>query len=157
MNKLQSFANISGGVMKVIHRDKFNEAIKALSDGRYSITIEKVYSKRSNPQNAYLWGIMYKLVYEGLIDAGYEKTDINMDWVHDYCKKAFLKSDVVNKDGEVLEGVLSTSALTTVQFMQYISDIQKWASEYLGIYIPEPGEELEIKFDNPIDKVKRIV
>lgn len=147
MNKLQSYANISNGVMKVIHKDKFTEAIKSLTNGRYSITIEKVYSKRSNPQNSYLWGIVYKLVYEGLIEAGYEKTDINIEWVHDYCKKTFLKNDIVNKDGEVLEGVLSTTALTTVQFMQYLSDIQKWASEYLSINIPDPGENLEINFD----------
>jgi len=49
----------------------------------------------------------------------------------------------------------STTAMDTVRFMKYYRDIQRWAAEFLHIYIPDPGEYGE--FDpmyGPMRKVR---
>jgi len=111
-----------------------------MPEGKYKLTIEKVYNRRSNPQNAYLWGVVYPLVKDGLIDAGFDefKQDFDCEMTHELCKFRFLKKDIVNEDGEVIETLGSTAKLTTVQFMEYLGNIQKWSSEYLQIFIPDP-------------------
>ena len=147
MKKLQTYGTIEDGKLKIIHRNRFTEAIKALKPGRYSLTIEKVYRKRSNPQNSFLWGVVYPIVLEGLKQAGFEEFEED-EQVHDLLKCRFLKKDIVNKDGEVIETVGMTKNLTTTEFMDYLSEIGKWSSEYLNVYIPEPGEQTEIKFED---------
>jgi hypothetical protein len=145
MVKLEAFGTIESGKLHIIHANRFREAIKTLSDGRYKIIVEKNYRKRSNPQNAVIWGYVYPMVLDGLRDAGYDNMDI--DKVHELLKFKFLKYDLINQDGEVLESVRSTASLTTIEMMQYLSDIQKFAAEYLNIVIPDPGENFEIKFN----------
>jgi len=125
--------------MKIAKEDAFRGALKSLSDGNYKIVIEKIYNKRSNPQNAYLWGVVYPIVKEGLIDAGFDefKQDYELEMTHELCKYRFLEKEIVgNKDSIRMIG--STKDLTTTLFMEYLSEIQKWASEYLQVFIPEP-------------------
>ncbi|MFA7361986.1 MAG: hypothetical protein WC139_13220 [Candidatus Kapaibacterium sp.] len=146
MVRIEAFCNVEEGRFKIIHRDKFVKLLTELKPGRYVLTVEKKYRKRSNLQNSYLWGIVYPIFLRGLIDLGYDSNEVDLDWVHDNCKDRFLRYQIVNKDGEYLEGIRSTKKLTTIQFMDYLADIKKWASEFLGVYVPDPGEELTIKF-----------
>jgi hypothetical protein len=100
------------------------------------VTIEKARNKRSNPQNAYLWGVCYKLISDF---TGYE-----IDEVHEICKAKFLPSEreLVNKDTGEIEKVTigaSTRKLTTVEFCEYIEKIQRFFAQ-LGCQIPDPNE-----------------
>lgn len=149
MKKLETYGTIESGKLKIIHKDRFTEAIKTLKDGRYRLTLEKVYRKRSNPQNAFLWGVVNPLVLEGLKVVGY---DLDLDAVHDLLKFKFLKKDIVNEDGEVLETIGSTANLTTSEFMDYLVEVKKWSMEYLNVYIPEPNEQTEISFNNEFNQ-----
>ena len=38
----------------------------------------------------------------------------------------------------------STAELTTTQMMDYVSEIQQFAAEYLNVIIPDPNEQIEI-------------
>jgi lipopolysaccharide export system permease protein len=59
-----------------------------------------------------------------------------------------LYTDDVNKEtGECIVERLTSSDLTTTQFCEYILEIQKWGSEFLGIDIPSPNEENLLNFD----------
>ena len=37
--------------------------------------------------------------------------------------------------------------MTTTEFATYVNAIRDWASEDLSIYIPEPGENIKIQFN----------
>lgn len=140
MIRTETYCKMRMGILKIPNEDKFKDTIKSLSDGNYKLTIEKIYNKRSTPQNAYLWGVVYPIVKGGLIDAGFDefRQDYELEMTHELCKFRFLKRDIANSDGEVMEIIGSTKELRTVAFMEYLENIGKWASEYLQVFIPEP-------------------
>ena len=146
MKKLESFGTIQDGKLHLIHADKFKQNITTLPNGRYRFTLEKVYRKRSNSQNAFYFGVVVTLIMEGLKDAGFENFD--KDKTHDLIKYKFLKVEEVSTNGEVIETIKSTTSLTTTEFMSLLADIKSWALEFLNVDIPEPGQEMEIKFEN---------
>lgn len=133
MNKVEAFCEVKEGKLHVIHSDRFKQAIKTLSDGRYRLTLEKNYRKRSNSQNAYLHGVVYPIVLQGLKDLGFSNVD-----PHELLKFKFLKKEIVSEHGEVIETIGSTANLSTTEFMNYLAEIKQWGSEYLGVYIPDP-------------------
>ena len=140
MIRTETYCKVRKGILKLTHEEKFKDSIKHLFDGNYKIVIEKIYNKRSNPQNAYLWGVVYPVVRDGLIDTGFDefKQDYDLEMTHELCKFRFLKAEIVSEDGEVMEIIGSTRRLRTVEFMEYLNSIGKWASEYLSVFIPEP-------------------
>ena len=66
--------------------------------------------------------------------------------IHEIMKYKFLLSEAVNeKTGEIYKYVKSTTELTTIEMMDYMTSIQKFASEDLQIVLPEPNEQLTIE------------
>ena len=142
--KLETFANIESGKMKIVHKDRFVEAISTLKDGRYLLTLERKYNKRSNAQNRYLWGVVYFLAKQGFFDIGY---DLTIEQVHDFFKDAFCKVEIASEvTGEIRTFTASTANLRTIEFMVYLSKIQQFASEELHIEIPDPESQTMINF-----------
>jgi len=135
---------IKDGKMTIINRKSFDDYVNSLPDKDILITIEKKIKKRSNHQNAYYYGVVLKIVRQGLIDQGFDNFR-NDESVHELLKYRFLKVDESNPDGLFVERIKSTTELSTSQFMDYIAEIQRWASEFLNVYIPEPNEELMLK------------
>lgn len=127
----------SEGKLKIIHRGLFDSAIQSLGEAEVIITIEKKRRKRSNPQNSYYRGVVLPLVLRGLRDAGFENYR-SEEQAHDLLKYRFLKVNEVNGNGETFERIKSTTELTTSEMMDYIAEIQQFASEYLGVFIPDP-------------------
>lgn len=91
------------------------------------VVIRRKKKHRSGQQNAYLWGCVYDLISA---ETGYSPQE-----THDAMRFKFLTD--LSKDIPVVK---STTSLTTVEFMDYIAEIQKWASEFLDVFIPEPNE-----------------
>jgi hypothetical protein len=139
--KITFNGKIKDGKMTIINRKSFDDYINSLPDKDVLITIEKKIKKRSNHQNAYYYGVVLKIVRQGLIDQGFDNFR-NDESVHELLKYRFLKVDESNPDGLFVERIKSTTELSTSQFMDYIAEIQRWASEFLNVYIPEPNEEL---------------
>ena len=139
--KITAYGQVKDGSLRLSYIDKFYTAVKVLPDGKYKLTIEKIYNKRSNQQNRYLWGVVYPIVRDGLVEVGYDEFnhDTDCEKTHSLCKYLFLKTEMVNKKtGEIIETVRSTAELTTIETMEYWADIDHWASEYLGVVIPDP-------------------
>lgn len=127
------------------NRKPIKEAIAAFEGKEITITIAKKSKRRSNEQNAYLWGVVYPIVKNGLKEIGYNQ--ITIEQVHELLKGTFIKEDIVNElSGEVKTITGHTSDLTTSQFMDYLAQIKQFASEQLGCYIPDPNEQSEINF-----------
>ena len=94
----------------------------------------KLYRKqRSNPQNAYYWGVVLPMIADEL---GYD-----IDEIHDLMKLKFNKQVRQGTRGEMaLPG--STTKLTTTEFEEYLERIRVWAITEFGIKIPLPNETI---------------
>ena len=110
-------------------------------DKAWSVTIEEVKPRRSDNQNAFLWGVVYPSILEGGGEAlkGFRATDLHEWFLGDMW------------GWETLEGfgrkrmrpVRRSSTMTKQEFSDYIAFIEQKALD-MGIVIPEPrypGEE----------------
>ena len=111
---------------------------RAAKDGQYSVTMERVRKVNTDLQKGYLWGCVYPLVLDGLLDAGWDNfTDTKQD--HAFCLNKFAKTKAVNyQTGEVVEFPDSTAGMTTIEMSTYTDKIREWAKDYLNISIPDP-------------------
>lgn len=154
MRNLTAICDIKAGKAIFVKEKEFKQAIQCLSDGRYLVTFEKQRKIRSGQQNKTFWGIAYKIIQQGLIEAGHEEAG-SIDFVHEICKENCLPLDykekllsepvesIVNKNtGEVIDlpNRLTTTKMSTVEAMEYYQNMQKFAAEFLGCYIPDPNE-----------------
>lgn len=125
----------------------WKEHIASLPDGRYLVSIKSIKA-RSIPQNAYYWGVVVDLVYQGLRGAGFDAVR-NKDDAHEILKSLFLKIKE-EKHGIRIERTKSTTELTTVEMMEYFLHISTWAFDYLSITIPEPNQQMELPIDSTL-------
>ena len=132
---------------RVVNKALLDKELIGLPKGRYRIVVEKYRKKKSNPQLRWLYGQVYPIVLKALNDAGWEFTSI--EEVDEYCKSMFSSKEVLNRHtGEILDVPGLKRDMTTVEMMTYVNAIRDWASEYLSVYIPEPGEQTDLNFDN---------
>lgn len=97
---------------------------------------------RSLALNDYFHGVLLKYVLQGLIDTGHDEVKDIHD-AKEVVKLLFLKRrEFDKKTGKVKAVVLKTSRLTNKEFIHFIEIIQRWAAEYLGVYIPDPNEKI---------------
>lgn len=129
---------------QVFFRNQKNISSEIINSGwkEFDITVEKKKKKRSQYQNAYYWGVVVALIRERFIQLGH---DVSIEETHSYLKQEFNYKESVNEDtGDIRRFPMSSTELTTSQFCDYIARIQKFASEILDLYIPEPGTQLSM-------------
>lgn len=137
-------ATVTNGKLVIVHKERLLKELQSFEGKALVISIEKRKKNRSSPQNRFYWSVCVQLVLKGLIDAGWNASEVDTETVHDYLKAKFLKKEVVNTNtGEIIELNASTKKLSTVEFMDYIASIQQWAAEYLGLFIPSPNEMID--------------
>ncbi len=108
-------------------------------NGIYLVEVKKVRKPRSNDQNGWLWGCIYPLLLEGMIDAGWEFS--NIEQLHEFFKAQMTADQVVNREtGEIIKFPSSTSAMSTVEFSTYCEKLREYAREYLNVEIPDPDK-----------------
>lgn len=113
----------------------FSQAV----DGVYQVNVKKVRKPRSNDQNAWLWGCIYPMLLDGMIDAGWEFA--NVEQLHEFFKAQMTADQVVNREtGEVVTFPSSTAKMDTVTFSTYCEKLREYAREYLNIDIPDPDK-----------------
>ena len=87
---------------------------------------------RTNRQNDFYWGVVIKTVSEY---TGYHPHE-----AHELFASVLLPYETVTIGTHSRKIVKSTTKLSTIEFEQYISDIQQFCTESLGLYIPSPNE-----------------
>ena len=145
MQKISIRSNVNGGNLKR-NRNLIIDAIRSFEGADVLITLEKPKKKRSNPQNAFYYGVIIPIVQNCLRDAGHIITN---EATHDLIKLKFLKEVILTNEetGEVVERVKSTTELSTSQFMDFVAEISIFTNEYFGVIIPQPNDDLTLKFD----------
>ena len=130
-----------------LSKKNFLNDLKDFKDkDRVWIVIEKYYAKRSVKQNNLLHVYLTEIAKE---------TGMQMEQIKEALKKKFLTVPLTTKDGEiiadkssgeVLERVRGTSELTVVEFMEFTDNVRVWSAEFLGLILPLPEEQVELKF-----------
>jgi hypothetical protein len=140
--KFEIRTNVINGILKR-NRNLILDALKSFEGQNILITIQKQKKTRSNPQNAFYYGVVVPIMQQCLKDAGYLMTN---EQVHEMLKLRFLKESILvnEQTGEYLERIKSTTELSTIEFMEYILEIQKFAVEYFNTVIPDPNENLTL-------------
>jgi hypothetical protein len=130
---------------KIVNPKVVREHFSRLNQGKYLITIKNI-KNRSNQQNRYLHGIIIPLVFEGLRNAGFDDVK-DFEDAKLVIKALFLKRKITNEQtGEVIEIIKDTRKLTTVEMNQFIEEVAKWCSEYLGFVLPMPTHLRTMEF-----------
>lgn len=86
------------------------------------------------------------IVRQGLLDIGTPQNEVTpKEIVHMYLRERFCPPIEVWSDSEMkyIIAPKSVSDLNNAQFFLFKEDIQRWAVEFLGIYIPDPNEEVK--------------
>jgi hypothetical protein len=104
----------------------------------WQISIEAFKPKRSDQQNAFLWGVVYPSILEGGGETlrGWTTTDL-----HEYFLIEAFGSEVIEGFGRKRhKPIRRSSKLTKQEFSDYLALIEAKCAE-LGIHIPEPNYE----------------
>lgn len=106
-------------------------------NGCYWVEIKKQRRGRTLNQNGYLWGCVYPILLDGLLEAGWEFT--SLEQVHEFFKKQIALDRVVNRHtGEIVQIPKSTATMDTQQFTAYVEALRDYAHDFLGVTIPDP-------------------
>lgn len=155
MDKIKYFGKVDEGKLKIYHAGRFVEDLKVFDGKQVEITVTRKVKSRSSRQLKYHWGVLIPCVREGLREMGNHWT---IEKTHDFLKTNFLFDEIVNEaTGEIYREPLSlkeNGGVTTTRYMEFKMDVQQWADEFLGIYVPDPNEQLEIDVDNNVNENK---
>jgi hypothetical protein len=108
--------------------------LRSLPDGKqYDVSVKLHRSKRSNPQNAWYWTIV------GIVA---RETDNDKEVIHKFFARKFVGVDVKEMGGEKIALVRSTSTLNTEEFSEFISKVEAFVANELGIILPDPSSPI---------------
>lgn len=102
--------------------------IQKLPLGKYTVIIDNNAPTRSGAQNNYLWGVVYPTICE--------ETGNEIDDLHEWGKRKFLKPKNITIKGETIKIPGSTTKLSKSDFTEYIMALEQWS----GVRIPTPEE-----------------
>jgi hypothetical protein len=120
---------IEKGKLLLENPARYLMALSNLEGQHIELVVRKQKSQRSLAQNRAYFGIA--------VDMLCEKTGYDKDSMHDALRTKFASTEDLTTGLRVIE---STSKMDTVRFMKYYDDIQRWAAEFLDVYIPSPNE-----------------
>ena len=122
-------------------------------DSVLAVSIEPEVKRRTQRQNRYLWGVVYKTIADN--DPGFFGNESTVaalhaagmsleEAVHEYCKRVFLPGETLWLDvgddggGEDFHIRKSTTALSRKEFHEYVEAIRRWAAMELQVFVPDP-------------------
>lgn len=126
---------IEKGKLALDTPDRFRVHLSRYEGQSVEVVVRKKKSQRSLQQNRAYFGIAVEILCD--------KTGFNREEMHDALKQKFA-SRIDEKTGLTI--IESTADMDTVRFMKYYDDIQKWAAEFLGVYVPDPNEAPMVDF-----------
>lgn len=145
---------ISGEFWIVRTKDNLDNALKAVdsikpsSEQPMAVKIQPFKLKRTDLQNRYMWGWVYKQISRTLEDRGIvirceddREIPYTADVLHEIFKSKFLIKEVVETTGgRTLTLYKSTTDLNTTQFSQYITEIKAFVYQFWKFAVPEPQD-----------------
>ena len=106
----------------------FKRAFESYAGKNVEVVIREPKCQRSKKQNRYLWGVLYKYVaqYTGNLEEDIHNHFTTLFWF-----------DV---DEHGIKRSKSTTELSKKEFEEYATKCRVWASQELGLFVPQPNE-----------------
>lgn len=120
---------IDKGKLEIIDRNQWQFQFGEKT-GEFQMVVKPHFKQRSLPQNSYYWGVCIPLIAD-------EIGELDLNYVHALLKGMFLAKHKTIK-GKDYTAVGKTSKMSTAQFSEYIEKVRMWASQELGLNIPDP-------------------
>lgn len=139
MDKRDFIVDVSlDGTLADFTKKAISELIAKMAGKKLKITIAVYKRKRSNPQNAFYFGVIVPLVRQMFLDAG---NDITSDEAHYFIKKEVWRhvKTIVLPDGKTKEVVDTSTKLTTAEWENFMEKTRAWAAEF-DLMLPFPNE-----------------
>lgn len=130
----------------VKNRWQLKLAIEKYEGKDISITIKKIAPQRTNPQNAFYWGVWMEILQQGYLDLTGEF--ISAEEMHEVVKANCNYSELINEEtGEIARKTNSTTGLTITEWEENFKPrVKQWAKDFLNVTLPEPNEQIEFNF-----------
>lgn len=126
------------------NRAKILQAIKSFDGKEIEIIIKRKRKSRSNPQNAYYFGVIIPITQRAINDEWGEIWSIQK--THEFLKNMFLFEERTNHDtSEIIKIPKSTTENSTLEQEMYHTQIRNFLLEWFNVDIPLPNEH--INFD----------
>ncbi len=132
MKAASCLGTVEKGHFVPAYEDGFQSLLNPHEGKLVRVTVEVFRKRRSDEQNRYYWSVVVALIGEKIGESDPACT-------HDMLKTEF-NYDILTLGGRTFRKPKSTATLTTSEFMEFIAKVQRWASEFLSLYIPSPGE-----------------
>lgn len=143
MKKLIAISNKEEGKTFIIPK-WYQQQLDKLPQGKYQCIVEKYHRKATHQQFKYLFGVVYPNSLIALNGAGYEFTTI--DEVNDFWVNLFCSHEVLNREtGEIMRLPMSKAEFDTLDEMTFCNAIRNYVSDYLGMSIPDPDPNYNLK------------
>ena len=142
MANITAFGSVSTtGILTLNNRKRLQTDLLKFKGCTVEIIIKKK-NRRSNQQNRYLFGVVYKEIEVRLRELG---NDIDVEGVHEFCKFEFNEVKIFGEGGEVISKKGgSTTEMNKEEMSIYVDKIILWAATFLEIRIPLPNETLTL-------------
>lgn len=112
--------------------------------------IVRIFGRRSNAQNRYVWGVMYPAIAERLTELN--GIEVTVEQVHIIMSEKFNSLRLKVSTGDEIVVIESTSDMTTVEFNERCKNIQQWAAVNLELSVPDPNETI-----NDLDGLREVM
>lgn len=143
MNKISIFSKVVNGNLQR-NKAKILQAIKSFDGKEIEIIIKRKRKSRSNPQNAYYFGVIIPITQRAINDEWGEIWSIQK--THEFLKNMFLYEERTNHDtSEIIKIPKSTTENSTLEQEMYHTQIRNFLLEWFNVNIPLPNEH--INFD----------
>ena len=119
------------GELFVYKNEMFREYLLSLSEKILDVVVKEHKESRSDRQNKYAHGVVFKMISD--------ETGYSLEEAKDLCKSMFLKK-WVTVNGKEIEIVRGSADLNTKEFEDFMEDCRRWAAQELSINVPLPGE-----------------
>lgn len=126
------------------NRQLIADAFKHFSGKDIEIVIKRKYKQRSNPQNAFYWGITLPFFQQLFNEAWGEIKSI--EEIHEILKATCNYVEIPNPTtGEIQRIPRSTTELTTSEWMDFELQMQQFAMDFFNATLPQPNEQTILK------------
>jgi len=127
--KYIAYAKSINGELVFDNKKAVKSYLESVEGKSLAVYIEKEFGVRSNNQNSWLWGVVYKTIAN---ETGHTEQEL-----HDLFKRMFLPAEFKTVLGVELKIPNSTSKLNKTDFGEYVEKIRAHVAQF-GVIIPEP-------------------
>lgn len=106
------------------------------------VEVKRRHKKRSSSQNAYLHVLLGYFASE----LGYTLDEVKFDYFKKECNSDIFLRKRINKRGNEVAYVRSTTDLDTAEMTLAIERFRNYSSAVAGLYLPAPNEEEMLTF-----------